>query len=333
MDVILQSFYAEIKKQNGDDYEPNSLSAMQASIDRYLKYNRYPNSLLRDRDFATCRSVLEGKARFLRENCKGNRPNRAHSLTKDEEQVLWDCGQLGLTTPRSLLNTVWWLLTQHLGLRGRENHHSLKMEHFIFKKCDRGTEYVRLADGIISKTFQSGLRETHRLEKPFMFENPNTVCPVKLFKYYISKRPAELRLTGPLYLAVIDKPASDIWFKKSSVGVNTLDNIMKNMIKNSTLANTITKKVTNHSARKTLLKKLKKNNVPKSDIITITGHTTEAGLDDYDSGNEEHQESLSHKIDHITILKHRPTSIVAVSFRKMTHVLQIHVFHFFHHRL
>ena len=45
---------------------------------------------------------------------------------------------------------------------------------------------------------------------------------------------------------------------------------MKNMIKNSTLANTITKKVTNHSARKTLVKKLKKNKVPKSDIITIT---------------------------------------------------------------
>ena len=149
-----------------------------------------------------------------------------------------------------------------------------------------------------TESFRSGLREKHRLEKPFMFENPNTVCPVKLFKYYISKRPAELRLTGPLYLAVIDKPASDIWYKKSPVGVNTLDNIMKNMIKNSTLANTITKKVTNHSARKTLVKKLKKNKVPKSDIITITGHTTEAGLDDYDNGNEEHQESLSHKIDH-----------------------------------
>ena len=47
-----------------------------------------------------------------------------------------------------------------------------------------------------------------------------------------------------------------------------------------------------------MVKKLKKNKVPKSDIITITGHTTEAGLDDYDSGNEERQESLSHKIDH-----------------------------------
>ena len=105
-----------------------------------------------------------------------------------------------------------------------------------------------------------------------------------------------MRTTGPLYLAVIDKPTSNIWLKKP-MGVNTLDNIMKNMIENSPLAKTINKKVTNHMMRKTLVKKLKNKHVPKSDIITVTGHKTEAGLDDYDSGNEEHQESISHKID------------------------------------
>ena len=67
---------------------------MQASIDRYLKNNGYIYSIIRDREFASSQSVLEGKARLLRENGKGKRPNRAHSLTKDEEIVLWDCGQL-----------------------------------------------------------------------------------------------------------------------------------------------------------------------------------------------------------------------------------------------
>ena len=37
--------------------------------------------------------------------------------------------------------------------------------------------------------------------------------------------------------------------------------------------------------------------VPKSDIITITGHNTEAGLDTHDSGDEQHQEALSLAID------------------------------------
>ena len=118
LDQILQSFYAEIKKQNGKDYQPGCLSNMQSGIDRYLKEKNYNFSIVRDREFATSKAVLEGKARMLWENGLGRRPNKAHSLTAREEEVLWECGQLGSTTPMSLVNTVWWQLTQHLGLRG-----------------------------------------------------------------------------------------------------------------------------------------------------------------------------------------------------------------------
>ena len=38
--------------------------------------------------------------------------------------------------------------------------------------------------------------------------------------------------------------------------------------------------------RKTVVKNLKRKHVPKSDIIGITGHTTEAGLDAYDTGDK-----------------------------------------------
>ena len=57
------------------------------------------------------------------------------------------------------------------------------------------------------------------------------------------------------------------------------------------------KKFTNHSARKTLVKKLRKEHLPKSEIITITGHKTEAGLDAYDSGDEDMQREISLAID------------------------------------
>jgi hypothetical protein len=75
---------------------------------------------------------------------------------------------------------------------------------------------------------------------------------------------------------------------------------MKKMVANSLLASS-TKRLTNHSARKTLVKKLKQNHVPKSEIIGITGHTTEAGLDAYDSGDEKEQRSISHFIDNTTV--------------------------------
>ena len=40
LDKVLQSFYAEERKTNGDEYEPNSLACMPAGIDRYLSVDR-----------------------------------------------------------------------------------------------------------------------------------------------------------------------------------------------------------------------------------------------------------------------------------------------------
>ena len=37
LDEMLCLFYAELKKCDGKDYEPDSLAVMQAALDRYLK--------------------------------------------------------------------------------------------------------------------------------------------------------------------------------------------------------------------------------------------------------------------------------------------------------
>ena len=48
---------------------------------------------------------------------------------------------------------------------------------------------------------------------------------------------------------------------------------------------------------------MKQRQVPKSEIISITGHNCEAGLDSYDSGDEVQQKQLCHFIDN-----HQPTA-------------------------
>lgn len=62
LDKTLSQFYAEVRRDNGDDYEPDSLKVMQAALERYLKSKSYPKSILRDREFINSRKVLEGKA-------------------------------------------------------------------------------------------------------------------------------------------------------------------------------------------------------------------------------------------------------------------------------
>ena len=85
-------------------------------------------SILRDPLFEGSCRVLEGKARYLRiELGMGKRPNKSSSISKSEEEILWESGQLGPNNPKSLLNTIWFLLTQHFGLRGRQEHYTMQL--------------------------------------------------------------------------------------------------------------------------------------------------------------------------------------------------------------
>jgi hypothetical protein len=196
LDRTLQQFYAEVRNKDGQDYEPDSLRVMIAAIDRYLKEHGYKHSIIRDREFCTSNQVLEGKARRLREEGKGKRQNKARSLSEEEEEVLWEANKLGKNSPESLVNTIWWILTQYFGLRGRQEHHSMKVDDFAVRKDDDGQEYVEFAEGM-TKTRGGGLSKKSRDFSPKMFATGGERCPVSLFKEYLSRRPQQMKTTGP----------------------------------------------------------------------------------------------------------------------------------------
>ncbi|XP_068727542.1 uncharacterized protein [Montipora capricornis] len=101
-----------------------------------------------------------------------------------------------------------------------------------------------------------------------------------------------MRNSGPFYIAIIDKPKSEVWYKKQRMGVNKIDSFMKNMVLEAEL-DVQGKKLTNHLIRKTLVKKLKASNQPRSAIIGVTGHTSERSLADYEEGDEAEQRQIS----------------------------------------
>ena len=78
------------------------------------------------------------------------------------------------------------------------------------------------------------------------------------------------------------------WFKAQPMGVNKLNNIMKDM----TQAAGISGK-TNHSGRKTLVPKLQDSGVPPKQIIRITGHKNLQSVNNYSSLREKQMESIS----------------------------------------
>ena len=162
LDKVLQSFYAEVRKTNGDEHEPNSLASIQAGKRKYLSCFNYKSV------FSISRTILEGKCKNLREHGKGKRPNKCNSLWESKVNILWEYGQLGTPSPTSLINTIWWLFTLNFGLRRWREHHSMTVSDFQFKKGHFGNEFVKFVEGI-RKTRQSDLHEKHRLILPKMF--------------------------------------------------------------------------------------------------------------------------------------------------------------------
>ena len=274
LDETLQKFFAEIRKKDGSEYEPDSLRVMLASLDRHLREKDAAFSIAKDIEFSNSRKVLEGKARLLRQEGFGKRPNAAKALTSQDEELLWSKGVLGSHSPQSLIQTIWFLLTQHFGLRGCQEHHDMYVEDFAFSTDDNGIEFVTYEENP-TKTRQGGLRKKRRVVQPTMFPTGGQRCPVKLFKTFLERRPEERRNSGPFYLALNERPKTQVWFKRQRMGVNSINSFMKNMASQADIQG---KKLTNHSARKTLVKKLKAANQPRSAIIGVTGHTMKGPL-------------------------------------------------------
>ena len=112
--------YTELKKCDGEEYEPESLKVMQAALDRRLREEGCSYSILKDAEFSNSSKVLNGKVIVLQEKGKGKRPRKADPLTGKEEH-LWNSGVLGTSS-------FFFLFSQHFGTRGRQEHHQLHIE-------------------------------------------------------------------------------------------------------------------------------------------------------------------------------------------------------------
>ena len=297
VDIILCLFFAEIRKQNGEDYEPDSLRVMQSSLNRYLLDRSYNRNILKDTEFVKSRNILEGKARNLRKEGKGKRPNASTFITEKEENILWDTGKLGSNSPKSLVHTMWFINTQYFGLRGNQEHVTMCMNNFIIKLDEKGVEYIEFLEDI-TKTRQKGLHHTKRVTNTKMFATNGPRCPVKLWKIYVEHRPEDLRNTGRFYLTPLPNYSTDhnVWYKRTPIGKNCIGLIMKSLISGTDVENA-GKRLTNHSARKTLIKKLKSAKIPESSIIKVTGHKHTDGLKNYDPGDEEEFKEMSNAIE------------------------------------
>ena len=134
----------KVRKANGKEYEPATLTAFQRSFDRHLRDLGQQRSIITDREFEGSRQVLQAKRRDLHGNGRGCRPHAADPITPAEEDELWETGQLGSSSPRRLLRSVWYYSTMHFGWRGRDEQRKVQLGDFeIHEDPSDGLQFVQ----------------------------------------------------------------------------------------------------------------------------------------------------------------------------------------------
>ncbi len=301
LDTYLSKFLLAVRKKNGEEYGPTTLRGFISSVERYLKKNRYCESVVTGQSFSRTRETLRSKQKQLKRDGKGNKPFEAASLTQEELEMLYSSGAFGCNSPQALINTLWYNNCLHFGLRGGKEQRDLKWGDVLLKKDTEGEEYLEYNTERQTKTRTGENAMNRRSVKPRMYENLSAVPernPVFLYKLYKAKRPESyMDNNAPFYLGVNHSNASKAdlptlkWFKPQPMGVNKLNSLMKDCAQLAGIGKD--KRITNHSARKTLVQKLQDNNIPPTQIVQITGHKNLQSVNNYSSLREQQQQDIS----------------------------------------
>ena len=127
LNLHMSRFFMEIKKKDGGQYKPTTVTSFHRSLQRYLNDHGSTLNILKDQQFPLSREALSSRKRqLLRDFRKGNRPQAARPLTEAEEDLMFERGEFGDQDPEVLQRTIWWLLSLHFGFRARDESKKLK---------------------------------------------------------------------------------------------------------------------------------------------------------------------------------------------------------------
>ena len=294
---LLSKFFIEVRRKDGKEYEPGTVSSVQRSIQRYLNDKKSSVNILKDNEFEESRKVLAAKRRSLvNTHGKGNKPHAADALDDKEEDALFDSGEFGLENPVSLQRTIWWFLSLHFGFRARDESRKLRWGDVELQQ-DPLTGQERLV-WLAERGTKTRIGQEHghqRSFQPKIFATDNNRCPIKFYKAFESHRPAEMKKPdSPFYLAVRHhrKPTDTIWYMKSPLGKNEIGKFMVKAAEKAGLGSS-GKKLTNHSVRKTCISRLLDANVPETFVAQLSGHKNINSLQHYKTASTVHQQRMS----------------------------------------
>lgn len=301
LDTYVGEWILSLKKASGSSYEPDSLTSFHRSIDRYLRDKGYGFSLVTSPEFSTSKQVLSAKRKELSSQGFGNKPNKAEPLTEKDEELLWESGELGLHSPRSLSNTVWYHCTKLFGFRGGDESRQLKWGDVSLKVDENNDEYLEFNERN-TKTRQGNSAHSRPFTpKAFSNKSNTSRCPVAAYKLYAKHRPDKFKHPeSPFYVAVNHSwsvNSDSCWFKNQPLGPKLLGRKMKDMAERAGIQG---RKLVNHSVRKTMCSNLLQKNVPPTLIAQLSGHKNIQSLSNYAVASLDQQREMCQILQNVS---------------------------------
>ncbi|KAJ8779902.1 hypothetical protein J1605_012192 [Eschrichtius robustus] len=195
----LCQFIQEVRRPNGEKYDPDSILYLCLGIQQYLFENGRIDNIF-----------TEPYSRFMIELTKLLKiweptilPN-GYMFSRIEEEHLWECKQLGAYSPIVLLNTLLFFNTKYFQLKNVTEHLKLSFAHVMRRtrtlKYSTKMTYLRFfppsqkQETEPDKLTVGKRKRSEDDEVPVgveMAENTDNPlrCPVRLYEFYLSKCP------------------------------------------------------------------------------------------------------------------------------------------------
>ena len=275
-------FVLEVRKKEGAEFPPNTLHHICCGIMRYVRNNGNPGlDIFQDKEFAEFRAVLDSEMKRLQAAGLGSQKKQAEPITMEEEELFWQKGLLGESTPQSLLDTMVYMNGLYFALRGGKEHRDLRYNPSQIQLIEKpGERPYLLYTEDISKNHPGGLRG--RNVKPKIvthhanITNPRR-CFVRLYKLYHSLCPPN-RPENAYYLQPLKKPHNGCWYAPVPVGHTKLRSTISRLCSTAEIPGYRT----NHSLRATAATRLHQSGmVQEQDIMARTGHRSVEGVRSY----------------------------------------------------
>ncbi|KAL0963574.1 hypothetical protein UPYG_G00308140 [Umbra pygmaea] len=243
LSLALAQFVREVRRPNGEHYEPDSVLYLCLGIQQHLQSKGRKDDLFSD----PCYQVFGEELNKALKDWQPSVMPDGSRWGRVEEQSLWSCQLLGEQSPASLLRSLIYLNTKYFGLRTVEQHLRLSFGNVYGPdRTDPTTKENTVCIRIPSlssedRCVQTGSRKRKRkqdngdaADDSDSSSGSSTHCPVKkhecrLYELYRAKCPGSLSQRMDVFYVQPEASGGNdtaLWFSSAPLERSVLESIL-----------------------------------------------------------------------------------------------------------